>query len=305
MLITLALRHTWQKAQAYEADTPQLGEITQLFGTDVHYLDLEPDSGNGNGPALFFIHGAGGNLRDPLAAFKDTALSKYRMIYADRPGQGYSEAIPRNHDPARQAAQLVGLLDELGLDDVVLVGHSYGAAVALAAALDIPDRFKGLVLISPASHPWPGGVAWYYHAATWPFIGPLLCWLMIVPAGEAQMPVSLKRAFWPEDPPNMYAHIIGAHLALRPRAFRANAFDISRLIGHVRRMARRYGEIKIPTTIITGDADRTVLWTLHSKGLERDIDGAQLHVLEDAGHMPHHTRTAEVAAIIEQMTGSL
>jgi pimeloyl-ACP methyl ester carboxylesterase len=86
---------------------------------------------------------------------------------------------------------------------------------------------------------------------------------------------------------------------LRPRAFRANAEDVSGLYRFVVRQSRRYGAIRAPTAIVSGDAD-TIVWTnLHSRSLVREIPGARLVILPGVGHMPHHAPPDIVAREIE------
>ena len=294
--------HTARKSVAFELATPPLGTLVTLNGAQVHYLVRNQGQAEPRGDLpLLFIHGAGGNLRDPLLAFDGGRLSEHRRtIYVDRPGQGYSDPVANNHDPRQQAAQIVRLMDYLAVERAVIIGHSFGAAVAAALAVDHPDRVASLVLISPASHPWPGGVAWYYHAVATPLLGWWMTNTIIVPIGETEIPNSLGRAFAPGAPPATYAEEIGATLALRPHAFRANAADIAKLIDHVRSFQARYREISVPVEIVTGDADQTVLWTIHSSGLKRDIDGANLTIIRDAGHMPHHSDRDQVIDAIER-----
>lgn len=291
-------KYTARKSAAFQQATPPIGAFVTIDGKRVHFVERMGQSANAL--PLLFIHGAGGNLRDPLLAFSGVRLAAHRQVYVDRPGQGYSEPLANNHDPRRQALQIVRLLDHLAIEKVVIVGHSFGAAVAAALSVDHPERVAAIVFVSPATHPWPGGVAWYYHAVSTPLLGWWMSNTIIVPIGETEIPNALGRAFAPGVPPDGYAQKIGAALALRPLAFRSNAADIAKLIHHVRAFQPRYGEISAPTEIITGDADQTVLWTIHSKGLETDIVGANLKVIHNAGHMPHLTDTSQVIEAIER-----
>ncbi len=87
---------------------------------------------------------------------------------------------------------------------------------------------------------------------------------------------------------------------LRPAHFLANAEDVVDLKPFVTAMAPRYGEIKAPTAIVTGDRDGVVYTHIHSLGCARDIPGATLTTLEGVGHSPHHTAPDRViAAILE------
>lgn len=75
------------------------------------------------------------------------------LVFFDRPGHGWSERGSGNETPSGQARTLAALLDRLGIKQAILVAHSFGGAVEVAFALDYPERVKGLVFLSPATHP--------------------------------------------------------------------------------------------------------------------------------------------------------
>src|SRR5215210_2040147 len=100
------------------------------------------------------------------------------------------------------------------------------------------------------------------------------------------------------------SHARAFPLVLRPGAFRANAEDVSGLYAFVARQSRRYGAIRAPTAIVSGEAD-TIVWTnLHSRSLEREIPGARLVVLPGVGHMPHHAAPDIIAREIEAVAAA-
>jgi pimeloyl-ACP methyl ester carboxylesterase len=90
-------------------------------------------------------------------------------------------------------------------------------------------------------------------------------------------------------------------LVLRPGSFLANAADVGAAYDSVARLSPRYGQIRVPVAIVTGDSDSTVSIDIHSRGLVRDIAGARLVVLPQTGHMPSYTATALVVAEIEEI----
>lgn len=97
-------------------------------------------------PVLLALHGAGGTSRHwgyQLAALHTTA----RVIALDLPGHGRSPGVPPQTIP-ELAACVLGCLDSLDLDRVVLLGHSMGGAIAQWLALHHPQRVGGLVLIA-------------------------------------------------------------------------------------------------------------------------------------------------------------
>ena len=59
-------------------------------------------------------------------------------------------------------------MEKRGIKRAVIVGHSFGGAIAAAFGVRHPDKTEGLLFLAPATHPWPGGIDWYYHLAAMP-----------------------------------------------------------------------------------------------------------------------------------------
>lgn len=292
-----------------EARYPPIGAFAEIDGVRLHYVDLRPDGWRAGDPVLVFVHGASANLRDPHMALAGP-LSEWpaekgraaRLVFVDRPGHGHSQRGGADmYRPAAQAALIAGLADRLGIDRAVAVGHSWGGAVAAQLGLARPDLFAGLVFLAPATHPWPGGVNWYYDAAALPVAGTVFS-ATLAPFGAALVaPSAINGIFRPAGVPEGYAERLGLPLLFRPRSFRANAQDVAFLKGEVEAASLRYGEITQPAAVITGETDGVVYPHIHSHGLVRDLPNAWLVTLEGAGHMPHHTRTGAVLAEIAKV----
>lgn len=301
-------------ASRVEARFPPVGEFVEVDGRQMHVLDIDDGAVSDAGqPAILFIHGASSNLRDlsePLAKSLTGELgTAARLVFVDRPGHGYSQrsngAQSRDHLPDGQADVLAGVLDRLDIERAVVVGHSYGGAVAAAMAVNHPQRVAGLVFLTPATHPWPGaGITWYYRVAQVPVIGWLFTRLVAVPGGNLLYRPSVKGVFHPEPVPDAFEERSGTRLVLRPGVFANNARDVASLHDAVTRLSPEYPSIGVPTAILTGDRDRIVLPEIHSEGLRGDIDGARLVWLEGDGHMPQWTRREEVVREILAIHGT-
>lgn len=281
---------------------PPLGAKVTVEGVALHYLDrpvVPGASAAADGLPVLFIHGASGNLRDPFLAFGDT-LAGRRLIFIDRPGHGHSErGGVASSSPVRQARLVKGVLDHLGIDRAVVVGHSLGASIAAAFALNHPEATAGLVFVAPASHPWGGQLPWFHRLMRVPLLGVLFAHALVLPIGLALVPAMVKSTFAPDPVPKRYMRRIGGYLVLRPASFRDNSRDVADLHQHLAAMAPTYHRITAPTIIITGDSDPVVWADIHSEGLHRDIAGAELVVLKGVGHMPHHAATPVVIDAIE------
>jgi len=281
-----------------EAEFPPIGGFKSINGVNFHYVDTGAQVGVSE-TAVVFIHGASGNLRDQMAVYKPQLEGKARAIFVDRPGQGYSEPFAGSNDPKAQASSIAGLLDTLGIEKAVIVGHSFGGVVAGAFGVLYPEKTAGLIFLAPVSHSWETGVDWHYDLGNTPVLGWLFSNLVVVPAGQFIYPNAVKGVFVPDPMPVNYKETSGTRLILRPSAFHENAKDVARVIHHVREFQHRYKEITVPTHIFHGDKDDIVSLEIHSiNGLSKDIKGSKLHILEGVGHKPDYIAQDEITAVI-------
>ena len=291
-----------ERAARAEAAFPPTGRIVEVDGTEVH-VHVE-----GSGPDLVLIHGASGNTRDFTQGFTDRLSDRYRVIVLDRPGLGWTErpegyAGPfntRSESPAEQARLLSGALDQVGVGRAVVMGHSYGGAVALAMALEHPEQVAGLVIVAGASNPWEGGLGALYAVNSSAIGGATVVPALSALAPRGQVEEIVADIFAPQQPPEGYIKGIGAGLTLRAESLRANAQQVNGLYPHIVEMSKRYGEISVPTEIVHGDADTIVPLKVHSIPLSQQIAGANLTVLDGIGHMPHHAAPEAVTAAIDR-----
>ncbi len=291
-----------QKTKARTKDVlqayPPTGQILHVDGTQVH-AHIE-----GTGPDLVLLHGASGNAREFTFSLVDKLKDQFRIIAFDRPGHGYTGRIAAREglgeSPIEQANLLNKAAIELGVKNPVVLGQSFGGAVALAWALEHPDNIAAFVSVSGVANPWPGKLdPWYRLTNT--FIGRKL----VIPLVSAFVPRSyiensVKGIFEPDPVPEGYLDHIGPDLSLRTITLHANTQQINGLRPHIVKMAPRYEGLKLPVEIIHGDADTTVPLPIHSIPLSGQIDGANLTILEGVGHMPHHAREDEVIAAIKR-----
>ncbi len=298
--VILAATFVWTNVQVslIEKRFPPTGSLVGPNNERIHFVDMPLLPGQ-SGPTILFLHGASGNLRDQMIPFAPALRGKARMIFVDRPGHGYSDRAGAE-TPAQQAERYEFLLDNLQVDRVTIVGHSLGAASAVAFAVLYPERTKGLVMLAPATHPWPSGVSWFYNVATLPVIGHIFTETVLVPMGMLTLGNAINEVFQPQSPPDDYIENAAIPLLFRPRVFRNNAHDVVGLSEFVEGFSSRYKEITAPTIIITGDEDDVVSPAIHSVGLERDIPGAELIIVPGLGHKPEYAATeASVDAILK------
>lgn len=285
-----------------ESEHPPRGVFVPVDGGRLH-LVASPKPPSREAPSLLLIHGASGNSTDMTLALADRLGGAHHLVAVDRPGHGWSDRPGgrADSDPARQAALIRAAAEQLGVTRAVIVGHSLAGVVATRLALDHPDLVAGLVLISPVTHPWPGGVAWYYDLAATPVLGWLFTRTVAPLAGWFLLEPGVRGSFAPEQAPQDYAERSATALVLRPSQFEANGQDVSALLGHVEAQWRDYGRIRVPTTVIHGESDVVTSSVIHSQAITRQIEGSRLILLPGGGHMPHHVHTELVAREIEDV----
>jgi pimeloyl-ACP methyl ester carboxylesterase len=282
-----------------EARYPPTGTRVDVGGGAIHALD-RPQRGEPRG-AVLMIHGASGNAADLSVALADRlSEAGFRVLSVDRPGHGWSARAGggQGSSPALQAGAILRAAQRLGVTQAIVIGHSLGCVTSLALALEAPDFVRALTLIAPVSHPWPGGVAWYYNVGAHPLLGPPFRRLLTLPVGMAWMALAVKGVFAPNPAPPRFAEATRLPLVLRPPHFRANCEDVAHAEAAVGALSPRYGAIRAPTEIVTGDSDSVVYAHIHSAGCARDIPGARLTTLAGVGHSPHHVMPERIVEII-------
>ncbi|KQV31527.1 esterase [Rhizobium sp. Root1203] len=301
--LAAAIGYSSYKARQIERAYPNIGELTDIGGYRMNAVHV-PRPETADLPAIVFIHGASGNLLDQREAFLAPLAGRAEMLFVDRPGHGYSErGGPENALPSGQADALAHLMEKRGIEKAIVVGHSFGGAIAAAFGVRHPERTSGLLFLAPATHPWPGGVDWYYHVATVPLIGWLFTHALVVPLGLHRMEQGTRGVFRPNPRPADYIARTGPALVLRPKTFCNNASDLTRLLDYVKAQSPFYARIAAPTVIITGDSDDIVLEHLHSQGLARDIAGSELVRICGVGHKPDYLATDVAIAALEKIAG--
>jgi pimeloyl-ACP methyl ester carboxylesterase len=113
-------------------------------GITLHYQRV------GQGPDVVMIHGLTGNLAVWHLKIIPMLMDRFRILTYDLRGHGYSEMPPSGYSATDMAGDLEDLLDALDVEKVDLVGHSYGADIALYFALLYPGRVRKVVAIEAA-----------------------------------------------------------------------------------------------------------------------------------------------------------
>ena len=118
--------------------TPADATFVEVDGVHVRYREV------GTGPAVVLIHGYGASSDSWAPVIPE--LTRHRVIAVDLKGFGWSTRPAGDYSPAAQAQLVWKVLDKLSVNDVALVGHSWGSSVALAMAVAHPERVRRVAL---------------------------------------------------------------------------------------------------------------------------------------------------------------
>ncbi|HEY6119644.1 MAG TPA: alpha/beta fold hydrolase, partial [Pyrinomonadaceae bacterium] len=119
----------------------EYSRFANLQGRRVHFQDV----GKLDGVPLILIHGFASSTLVWSKVFLRLAAAGFRVIAVDLLGYGYSEKPRRaEYTIEAQAEMIVGLMSHLEIGEAIIVGSSYGGAVAATCALDYPERVTKL-----------------------------------------------------------------------------------------------------------------------------------------------------------------
>jgi pimeloyl-ACP methyl ester carboxylesterase len=276
------------------------GRFIDVGDSPQHVIDIGASAAPG-APPVVLLHGAGSNLEDMYLALAEPLAARHRVIFVDRPGQGFSSRkAGQGSSPSDQALVLRDLFDALGVGRAILVGHSWGGTLALAFALDYPARVAGLVLVAPPTHPGLWRLSWLNKILAGP-IGWLFACTLAFPIGVPMIWPGTRAAFLPQTMPERYVRNSAALLVMRPPTLMANWADVGCLEAFLERQAERYRSLTAPTIFLVGDRDPLVPPARHGDKLVGAAPRVKLVVLPGFGHMLHHAAADRVAAAVEEI----
>lgn len=290
------MKHASAAAVKGSVPSPTKVAIHQLQSVAVNGVALNYVSA-GSGRPVVLIHGNPGSHHDFTLSLFEKLKESYHAIAFDRPGHGHSERSGTLATTVEvQATMIRDALRKLSIEKPILVGHSWGGSLALAAAVAYGSDLSGIVLLAPAAYP-SVSVEWWSLLPRVPLVGSLAVKALTPLIGRAIVKTSLRDAYHPQDMHDEYAERI-ANLWMHPDRISAWAYDETTLRASLQRLSPRYAKIDLPVVIVTGDADRVLNPEDHAYPLHNAIGHSTLIVLPDTGHQLPQTRPDAVVAAI-------
>ena len=260
--------------------------------TDRTGADEEADN-DASGPAVLFLHGQPGLGRD-WAEVGARLGPPYRVIAPDRPGYGHTGGAALGLLDNADAA--IDLLDELGVEQAAVGGHSLGGAIALSMAQRYPDRVTGLVLVAPVGS--GRALNALDRILAWPVVGERLAFVGFRYLSRfLTSPPARSGRFGPElaavEPESMNARFdrwkaeeVWGPFSVEQRA----------MVAELPSITARLGQIHVPTVIVAGRRDSIVPGAA-SEELAGAIPGAELRWVA-GGHLLTWEAPGAIAAAV-------
>jgi pimeloyl-ACP methyl ester carboxylesterase len=254
---------------------------------------------SGEGPAVMLLHGQPGTGSD-WQWVAPRLENKFTVIIPDRPGYGRTGGTATGFAGNGRAA--IELLDRLGWEQAILVGHSWAGGAALAAAHRYPKRVSGLVLVASVG---PGErMRWDDRLLAAPVVGELIA---AVAVGGVGLLVGSKRvqSLANRHPSGRARDALSALSRLtrgRSRVWQSFVTEQRAMIVELDGLAAALPSITVPTAILNGQSDHLVPPEV-GETLQRAIPGASRRLLLGVGHLLPHDRPEAIAEAVREVAG--
>jgi len=281
-----------------ERKNPPIGSFIECEGVRLHYLER----GDPVAPSVVLFHGNGSLIQDFIVSgLVDHLAARYRVVCFDRPGFGYSQR-PRARvwTATSQAALFVKAFDQLGVRDPVVLGHSWGALVAVAIGLQNNYPVRGLVLASGYYFPTWRLDFWLMSGPAVPVLGDMMRYTLAPIISWAILPALLRKLFAPRSIPANFKNSFPVSLMLRPKQLRAAAEESAFLIPEAARLQSRYSDIRCPVHIFHGTGDQ-LIEPEQARRLHQVVGRSDLHLVDNAGHMVTYADGGTISHTIDSL----
>ncbi len=271
------------RTEARETDGGPEPDTIEIGGKRITYLRVGPQEGE----PVVFVHGFGSDHKAWL--FNQAAVAETHPAYAlDLPGHGASHKDAADFSAQALANVVTSFIEERGLADVHLVGHSLGGAVSALVAAASPSLVKSATLIAPAGLGadiagsfLDGFIGEVRAKKLRPFIEMLVADPKMVTGEMVEDVLKFKRLDGAQD----------ALQAVRAANFPGSAQKISILDS--------LAALAIPVQVIVGESDKII-----PPDQSEALPNATRIVIGGAGHIPHLEKAAEVNEHIKSLIGS-
>ncbi len=269
---------------------PPPSQFVGLMGMQVHLRDEGP---RGDPQPIVLLHGTSASLHT-WDGWAEALKGQRRVIRMDLPGFGLTGPMPDdNYQLTRYVEFVVALMDQLGVQQAVVAGNSFGGGLAWKLAVDHPARVSKLVLVDASGYPFdPKSVPIGFKVAQIPWLRPVM--ENVLP--RSMIESSVRNVYG--DPSRITPELIDRYFELTLRAGNRHALGERFRQSPGGQYAEQIPSVKQPTLILWGGQDRLIPPD-NADRFQSDIAGSRLVVFDALGHVPHEEDPAATVAAVK------
>ena len=269
---------------------PSPSQFVPLQGMQVHLRDEGPRT---DPQPIVLLHGTSASLHT-WDGWADALKGERRVIRMDLPGFGLTGPMPDgDYRLTRYVNFVIALLDQLGVQQAVLAGNSFGGNLAWKVAVDHPQRVSKLVLVDAAGYPFdPASMPIGFKIAQIPALRPMMEHTL----PRSMIESSVRNVYG--DPAKVTPELVDRYLELTLRAGNRGALVERFRQSPSGEFTAQIPQVRQPTLILWGGQDRLIPPdnALH---FQRDIAGSRLVMFDALGHVPHEEDPAQTVAAVQ------
>jgi pimeloyl-ACP methyl ester carboxylesterase len=269
------------------------GHLMEVDGVSLRVLQ------EGSGRDILMIHGSPGILEDFDAQARELRTT-YRVTRYDRPGHGFSGDKAR-YSLEHNARTALALIQKLGLERAVVVGHSFGGAIALALAQMKSPGVAALVVLDSAVYAPIRPINPFYRFLRLPAFGLGLARIVPRSSIEATIAQSIGNEFKAGAPPVVFSSVRAAVYS-EPKVLHAIANEHWFSGQYLAQQSPLYGRIGVPVYIAAQRDDPVRRAT--AERLAREVRRGELLLLSPSGHFVQVEQSSAVTELIRRAADS-
>lgn len=269
---------------------PPPSQFVPLQGMQVHLRDEGPRT---DPQPIVLLHGTSASLHtwDGWAA---ALKGQRRVIRMDLPGFGLTGPMPDgDYRLTRYVNFVIALLDQLGVQQAVLAGNSFGGNLAWKIAVDHPQRVSKLVLVDAAGYPFdPASMPIGFKIAQIPALRPMMEHTL----PRSMIESSVRNVYG--DPSKVTPELVDRYQELTLRSGNRSALVERFRQSPSGEFTAQIPQVRQPTLILWGAQDRLIPPD-NALRFQRDIAGSHLVMFDALGHVPHEEAPALTVAAVQ------
>lgn len=269
---------------------PPPSQFVPLQGMQVHLRDEGPRT---DPQPIVLLHGTSASLHT-WDGWADALKGQRRVIRLDLPGFGLTGPMPDgDYRLTRYVGFVIALLDQLGVQQAVLAGNSFGGNLAWKIAVDHPQRVSKLVLVDAAGYPFdPASMPIGFKIAQIPALRPMMEHTL----PRSMIESSVRNVYG--DPSKVTPELVDRYQELTLRSGNRSALVERFRQSPSGEFTAQIPQVRQPTLILWGGQDRLIPPD-NALRFQRDIAGSRLVMFDALGHVPHEEDPEQTVAAVQ------